>query len=205
VAGEALVRAFFGIELDAALRREAALAAHDVRERIRPDVEVRWTRKEGWHVTLRFLGNVAVGRLGDLIAVAREALAAVAPFDLRLGATTAFPSRRARVLALDVMPHAPLAAAAAALDGAAVGCGFASEGFQGSEGFEERARVFRPHLTIGRVKRGSLRARDIETGTAAGEASQSVEEIVLFQSELRSSGARYTPLERIALGENDHP
>lgn len=196
VASDETVRVFFAVELAAALREEAGWAADALRERVGSAVglEVRWTRPEAWHVTLRFLGDIATSRLGELLAAAGEALVALAPFELRLGAGIAFPPRRARVLALDLVPHAPLAAAAAALERVVVGCGFEAE-----------KRAFEPHLTLGRVKRGSLRAREIPGVAAAGAAVQSVRDVVLLRSELHRAGARYTPLGRIAFGGSDHP
>lgn len=197
MAGEEVLRAFFAVELDDVLRREAGQVAAVLRERIGSAVDVRWTRPEGWHVTLRFLGNVARTSLTGILDGAREALATIAPFELRLGAAIAFPPRRARVLAIDLAPHAPLVDAAGVLEQVAV-----------AAGLEPEARAFRPHLTLGRIRRGGLRARQIGELTglaAAGTAVKPVSEIVLFRSELHRSGARYTPLERIALGSNVHP
>jgi 2'-5' RNA ligase len=194
VASDEVVRAFFAVELSAELRDEARVVADALRTRVGSAADVRWTREESWHVTLRFLGQFPAHRLGELLAAAGEAVHVLAPFELRLGAAIAFPPRRARVLALDLVPHPPLAAAAAALEHAATGSGFAAE-----------ERAFKPHLTLGRVKSGSLRAREVAELSAAGAAVQTVRDLVLFRSELHPSGARYTPLERIALGGNDHP
>lgn len=196
VASDERVRVFFALELAAALREEAGRAADALRERVgaAAGLDVRWTRPEAWHVTLRFLGDIATSRLGELLAAAGEALVALAPFELRLGEGIAFPPRRARVLALDLVPHAPLVAAAAALERVAVDCGFEAE-----------KRAFAPHLTLGRVRRGNLRAGEIPAVAAAGRAVQSVREVALLRSELQRTGARYTPLGRIAFGGNDHP
>ena len=194
---DASIRAFFAIELEAGLREEAGRVVEALRERIGSGVRIRWTRAESWHVTLRFLGNLASDRLGELLALARASIAELAPFELALGAVIAFPPRRARVLALDLAPHSPLVALATGLEHAAVACGF-----------EPEARAFKPHLTLGRVERGSLRARELAGSAEAGASVQTVREIVLFRSELHApdhSGARYTPLERIALGANIHP
>ena len=82
MAGDAVVRVFFAVELTAALREEARCAADALRDRVgaesssgsNSELEVRWTRSEGWHVTLRFLGDIAASRLGELLAAAGEAL-----------------------------------------------------------------------------------------------------------------------------------
>jgi 2'-5' RNA ligase len=199
-AGET-VRAFFAVGLDAPLRDEAQGATDVLRARIdeapgpRPDV--RWTRVGGRHVTLRFLGPCTASRLGDLIAGARRALVAIAPFELRLAGLLALPPGRPRVLALDLTPQEPLAAIADALERIAVACGFEAE-----------RRAFRPHVTLGRIRRGRLAPRQIEDVAAVvetGRNAQVVRDVALLRSELRRSGARYTVLERVALGTNDHP
>ena len=130
VASDETVRVFFALELAAALREAARCAADALRERVGSPrgLEVRWTRSEGWHVTLRFLGDIAASRLGELLAAAGESLTGLAPFELRLGAGLALPPRRVRVLALEVIPHEPLVAVAAALERVAVACGFEPEG-----------------------------------------------------------------------------
>ncbi|MCA9510237.1 MAG: RNA 2',3'-cyclic phosphodiesterase [Myxococcota bacterium] len=198
---EASVRAFFAVGLEEPLRAEAREVAERLRERVRAArrhtpraVEARFANEEGWHVTLRFLGDLALPQVGELAARAREAVAAIAPFEIRLGRAITFPPRRPRVLALDVAPHEPLETMAMALDRAAVEGGLAGE-----------ARPFRAHVTLARSRGAGFRERDAEGVAAAGRARQWVRDVVLFESDLRPDGARYTPLERVALGEGGHP
>lgn len=213
--GDERVRAFFALELDAGQRAEARTVVAALRDRLGgpggPDgldaASLRWMRPEGWHVTLRFLGNTPRAQIGEIAREARAALAEHAPFALRLGGVVAFPAHRPRVLALEVAPPAPLAALAAALEKVSVVAGFAPE-----------ARRFRPHLTLARARdrrRGLGAGPDVEralgdVSSAPAAAStvhcvQTVREAVLLRSETRPDGARYTPLERIALGGADHP
>ncbi len=70
-----------------------------------------------------------------------------------------------------------------------------------SGGFEADARPFRPHLTIARFKRREtalLKVLPDYIEHALG--SISVSEVVLFESRLSASGARYHVLERFGLG-----
>jgi 2'-5' RNA ligase len=181
------VRAFFAVELDAAARAAAAALVRELRARPGGD-GVRWVPEENLHVTLRFLGQVERARLPELTAAARAAAAPLAPFELALGAAVAFPSpRRPRVVALALAPEAPLVALAAALEAALVAQGVAPE-----------ARRFRAHLTLGR-SRGPAFALDL-AGASTGPARSRVREAVLFESELRPSGARHRALERMPLG-----
>jgi 2'-5' RNA ligase len=181
------LRAFLAAEIGEGARRAVAAAAERLAREVRGR-EVRWARPETYHLTLRFLGEVEAVRLGALAARVAEAVAGVAPFELRLGAVVAFPGpRRPRVIAATVEPEAPLAALARCVEAAVVRAGLPPD-----------ERPFRPHLTLGRV-----RDRAHPDLAAAGPLAAQpfrVAEVVLFRSDLREGGALHTPLERMALG-----
>ncbi|MDJ0853070.1 MAG: RNA 2',3'-cyclic phosphodiesterase [Myxococcota bacterium] len=183
--GEGGIRAFIAVDLDDTAR--AATASLLARLREGGGRGVRWVRPEALHVTLFFLGNIAPEQVAPLARSVSAEVAPLAPFALELGEVHLFPSpRRARVVALDVAPEDALSELAAAVQRGVV-----------AEGFEPEDRPFRAHLTLGRIKTGRAPAT---RGLTAGGASCQVSEVVLFQSELRREGARYTPLERMALG-----
>jgi len=187
------IRAFFAVELDAAASRTAAVLVQTLRERSHGD-RVRWVRPEALHVTLRFLGDIAPGQVAPLARAAGAEVATLAPFELTLGAVQLFPSsRRPRVVALEVGPEQPLRELAAAVERATV-----------AEGFAPEPRRFRSHLTLGRV-RASGQPPATRGLAAPTDSVCSVEQIVLFRSELTPSGSRYTPLERLALGGSPPP
>jgi len=180
------VRSFFAVAFPEEARAAAAQLARRLRESERGE-GVRWVRPEAYHLTLRFLGNVAREAIAGLAQRVTEEIAPVAPFEIRLGAALLFPSGRSpRVVALAVEPEATLASLAERVERGVVAAGLPAE-----------RRPFRAHLTLGRV-------RNRRFPSVAGESpvdcpAFSVGEIVLFQSDLRRTGAVYTPLERIAL------
>jgi 2'-5' RNA ligase len=181
------LRAFLALEIGEGARRAAAGAAQRLAREVRGR-EVRWTRPESYHLTLRFLGELPAEQVAPLAARVAEAVAGVAPFELRLGALVAFPSaRRPRVLAASVEPEAPLAELARRVEAATLRAGFSPE-----------ARAFRPHLTLGRV-RDRAHPDLAAAGPLAPEPFR-VAEVVLFRSDLHADRAVHTPLERIALG-----
>ena len=184
--GDGTLRAFFAVELGEPARRAAAEVVRRLARAPGGD-GVRWVRPEALHVTLRFLGDVAAPQAEPLARRAAGELAALAPFPMRLGPAALFPSpRRPRVVALALEPEAPLAALAEALERAAVAQGFAPE-----------PRPFRAHLTLGRVRERRFPA---VSGVAVPAEETAVSEAVLFRSELRPEGSRYTPLFRVPLG-----
>ncbi len=181
------LRLFFGIELGDAARSEALRLVEELAADAGGD-GVRWVRPEALHVTLRFLGATPAERVGEIVDHVRRESADCAPFELRLGALDAFPNpRRPRVVVLELTPEAPLVALADAVERGAVAAGFAPE-----------TRRFRGHVTLGRA-RNPRRPRAPRLHGACEPAPFPVDAFVLFQSRLSSQGARYTPLERIAL------
>lgn len=110
----------------------------------RGPMELRWARRESWHLTLAFMGAVAPGRVGALTGALREAAAAVPALELRLAGAGAFPgARRAKVFWAGVEGDVePLTALAA-------GCRDAAA----RAGVELSDTRFAPHLTLARLRR----------------------------------------------------
>jgi len=152
----------------------------------------RWTRGDGWHVTLKFLG-ATWPRLMDAV---REALAAAAgrhrPFESRLTEVGVFPSPgRARVVWAGLAdPDGVFGAIAETLNEVL------------DEHFEPEKRAFTPHLTLARLNP----PRDIRefapdlVGTNVASDLFGVERLVLYRSHLSPQGARYEPMEAYPLG-----
>ena len=182
------VRSFFAVALSEQAREAAAELAGRLRGSERGE-GVRWVRPESYHLTLRFLGNVAREAIAELRERVALEVSSLAPFEVRLGGARVFPSPRSpRVIAVAVEPEAPLASLAAGVEQGVVAAGQKPE-----------RRRFRAHLTLGRVRNRRFPSVD-EVAAIEGPAF-AVEEIVLFQSELHRSGAVYTALDRIALRE----
>jgi 2'-5' RNA ligase len=197
---DATVRAFFAVELSPDARSAADDVACELRARSGGDA-VRWVRPENYHVTLCFLGDIPRSRVSSLTVCAAAAIASSPsgndPFEMRLGEVQAFPSlERPRVVTLDITPHAPLESLAESIERGSERAGM----LQASRGKRSGGRPFRSHLTLGRVRRGRRAPSLVAPGPIAPVATE-VEEVVLFRSELGSSGATYTRMERIQLGK----
>ena len=54
-----LTRAFLALEVPAAVKTQLAAAQEELRREL---PRARWTRPDGWHLTLKFLGEVAAPR-----------------------------------------------------------------------------------------------------------------------------------------------
>lgn len=160
------------------------------------DADIRWTRPDQFHLTLRFLGNVDSSRVADLTNALLTACRGFPALNLHAEGIGCFPNARSpRVLWIGVddtsQRLAPLQAAvqAATLDFTA----------------EEPEKRFTGHLTLARIKRiRPKEARRVEelVGRNGGRffGRWTANAVELIRSELSAQGARYTTLVDAGLG-----
>lgn len=148
----------------------------------------RWTRPEGRHLTLKFLGNVDADRVESIGEALRATASRHSSFEASFEVVGGFPNlRRPRVLWIGVGEGAKLMSA------------LAQDVESGLEplGFEPEGRPFQGHLTLARFKQ----PRSIAVPEIAVQLNRfAVNEIVLFESRLHPKGARYEAVRRFALG-----
>ncbi|MGD2134844.1 MAG: RNA 2',3'-cyclic phosphodiesterase [Gemmatimonadales bacterium] len=176
------MRLFVAVNLPQDVRHALWEAVAPLRTRSFP---VRWVASEGLHVTLKFLGEVPAEREPQVIAGLERAVGDTRPFSLVLSGFGAFPSlRRPRVLWAGCESARPLELLQHGVEREMAELGFPLEG-----------RPFRPHITIGRVRRGA-RARDLAglddaVAPLSFEAEVGVTSLDLMQSMLARAGATY--------------
>lgn len=189
-------RLFVAIRFPESLRAALWDATAPLRE---AGPSVRWTPVGQLHITLRFLGAVSTGSIGKIDERLREVAAGCARFTLSLGGVGAFPSlRRPRVLWLGAGSCSELSTLHAAVETALKACGFDPED-----------RPFRPHVTLGRVRRGSRRgaaapgesAELARAAAAVGFRTElGVSHLYLMRSRLGPAGAKHTVAGEYLLG-----
>ena len=189
------MRAFVAVDLAEATRQACAGLCTDLRrEPAFDDVKVTWVKPANLHLTLQFLGEIEAAR-AERIVSALDAPWPVEPFEVVLGGCDAFPPRGTpRAIYITVRTGVNrLTALNAEVARRLRTCGV-----------EPESRPFRPHLTIGRVRRGAPGvAGRIRTAlaAAAGEIPVSpIDHVVLYESRLLPAGPLYEPLLRVALG-----
>lgn len=109
----------------------------------RPDL--RWTRRDAWHLTLAFLGEVGETKLEELSRRLERAASRSHPMRLSISAAGAFPTaRRARVLWAGIRADDPgLEKLAWSVAAAARRAGAPPP---------DAGRRYRPHLTLARCR-----------------------------------------------------
>ncbi|HEY8601837.1 MAG TPA: RNA 2',3'-cyclic phosphodiesterase [Thermomicrobiales bacterium] len=189
-------RLFVAIAISDEVRRAIQLAQVAAR---RAGFTARWIDPASAHLTLKFLGDTHRQRVQALGAAMGAVTASSPAFMLRTAAIGGFPNlRRPSVLWLGLagsLGH--LAALQQGAEAALVGQGFPAE-----------TRPFRPHLTIGRLARGTAFPTPAAVATLAASADFSgavlpVRSIQLIRSELGRGGARYTILYDLPLALAD--
>jgi RNA 2',3'-cyclic 3'-phosphodiesterase len=161
------------------------------------DRNVRWTRREQFHLTLRFLGDVEAARVEGLGEAMRGACRGFTPLRLRAEGIGCFPDLRyPRVLWTGVRDETEqLTRLQAAVE-------LASRDFT-TEAKEEH---FTGHVTLARIK--GIKRPEAEALAVAVEGMKArllgqwtAYKVELIQSELSPQGARHTTLAAIALSE----
>jgi 2'-5' RNA ligase len=178
-----LIRAFIAVNLAAPVIEEIAKVRAVLQE---AKGDIRWTRLEGLHLTLKFLGDIERNQVEPILAAMRETMCSRLPLHILAQGLGAFPHlRRPRVLWVGLSGEGPQEMSEA-IETALMPLDFPPE-----------EREFTPHLTLGRVR--SLRGWEhVLAGvkeyehTCFGEST--IDQVTLYQSELRPDGAVYTSL-----------
>lgn len=170
------MRLFVALPTAPQLRVGLVPVVDDLRERFD---RLRWSRPEGWHVTLAFLGEVAAERVGEVADVLDREVAGVAPFELRSAGAGRF-GRGVLWLGVDSDPA-----------GRVTELGERVQAGIETAGLPVERRPVHPHVTLARG--GKRRVTDgLVAEVAVAEVAWSADRIELWSSRLGSGPARYT-------------
>lgn len=157
--------------------------------------EIRWERRDKWHITLRFLGDVLSSEVPALSAALESACSAHGTFPAKAVGIGAFPSlKRPRILWTGIKDQE------GALEAVQQSVAEASAPFMAKED-EKR---FRPHLTIARIKTEHRRILSqvepaIQPWLDADFGAWEVDNVELWRSTLQAGGSQYELLARFPL------
>ena len=182
------LRLFLAVVLPGELRRVVAA----LRTVFQPLLgRASWVRPEAMHVTLRFMGETDPALVEPMARALSEPLARIEPVEIEVAGAGAFGGpRRPRVLWLGLHDGGGLARLALQIDRALVPLDLPA-----------RDKPFRPHLTLCRVRKPG--GHDLGPALrGVGELGRfRAEQVVLFENQLSSSGARHEVLQRFSLGD----
>jgi len=220
-------RTFIAIEVPAEIRRQIRAHIDELRATF-PGARASWSRADNLHLTLKFLGDVAVSRIDGLSQACAQAARKVDRFELLMAGSGTFPPHgKPKVLWLGVgyagfgyagvppastqsrTPPSAMRAGAetipATTENPLLSLHAAIEDSCAAAGFAREARPYHPHLTIARLREAkeSRELADYHRQQNLLDLAFTVSEIVLFKSELSSKGSKHTDLSHCSLGSPD--
>jgi 2'-5' RNA ligase len=189
------IRSFIAVPLDRQLLQQIANISQMLKESVRGGVS--WVQPASIHLTLKFLGDIQPGKIAKIKKILQTVVPKFNQFELNAAGLGCFPNKnKPRVVWVGLHAPAELCQLQKTIEDACA-----------DMGFEREQRKFSPHLTLGRVK---PYARDddilclqqvLENIPSLNLGATHAREVILFKSDLQSTGAVYTPLISVQLKE----
>lgn len=185
------IRSFIALPLPPNVKTELAQISRLWADKLPPRM-VRWVSPENMHLTLRFLGDTAVGLLPLLAQQLNQLAAELAPFQLQLADLGGFPNKqRPRVLWVGLAGNlTALQTLKQAIDQRLAPLGWPME-----------EKPFQPHLTLGRVNVLGQRWQDWQIPVQAIPFAAT--QLQLIESQLQRSGSVYTVRQTAVLAQSN--
>ncbi len=180
-----MIRSFIAFSLPQEIRELLAGVQQELKKK---QVDLRFTRPEGVHLTLKFLGNIPESDVDPIFEVMTRVCERAKPFSVYLQGLGAFPnSRNPRVIWASLEGDlVPLYTLQQELEQGLVPLKYKPE-----------SRTFQAHLTLGRIRReeGTTNLPGVLSEISFGPRHVfKLDRLVLYESELLPGGAVYKPL-----------
>ncbi len=191
------VRSFIAIELPDELK--LGLTQLEAQLKMNKQPWVKWVDPYSIHLTLKFLGSIAVDRISEITKAIEETIQGISPFCLEIKDLGVFPNlRRVQVAWVGISGEVDkLSQLQRHLESNLARLGFAPE-----------TRSFTPHLTLARLRnRASLDERQsfgqlIATTRFEATYTVKVDTISLMRSQLTREGAIYSRTSSVGLNKS---
>ena len=180
------IRSFLAFEMPSQIEE---IVSNTLKEMKKSPLNVRWTRAGNIHITLVFMGNISKDDLIPIGEAVSKTCRRYGPFHIALTGSGIFGSlHNPRILWIG-------------LDGDLTRMSYFRNSLQKNLkpfGIKEEKRRFKPHLTLGRFRKGTVSHANMDRFLSKYQNISSptcpVEELILFKSELGPGGAVYSRL-----------
>ena len=180
------IRSFLAFELPLEVETVVTRVSDELKQ---SSLDAKWVKPGNIHLTVVFMGNVETDEIPKIKEEVGKVCLMYGCFDISLKGLGCFPhTRKPRVVWVG-------------LDGALERMSLFRDALQERLipfGIEEERRGFKPHLTLGRFRKPRrTSSEELELFSRYGNVTSpvcSLMELVLFKSELKPDGARYTRL-----------
>jgi len=187
------IRSFIAIELPKELKQR--LAQLETQLKVDRQPWVKWVKPDSIHLTLKFLGNIAVDTTAAITRAIEASVRGIKPFHLKVKELGVFPNlKRVQVAWVGISGDTDkLTRLQKHLESNLSPLGFAAE-----------SRSFTPHLTLARLnERASPDERQafgqLIASTRFENGDIKVDAISLMKSQLTRAGAIYTRISLVSL------
>jgi 2'-5' RNA ligase len=179
------MRTFIAIDFDRNIKSRLS----DLREELAESgADVRWVKSQDLHLTLKFLGDIDDKQAGVVKDLLEKIARLSSPFPIALKGVGAFPNIDSPKVVWVGITKGLEALKKISLN---------LENELEKAGFSKEGRMFRPHVTLGRVRSGLNRAKLTEAIKNLSRKEEPelifmVESLTFFKSQLTPSGPIYT-------------
>ena len=184
------IRTFIAIEIPLLIKNKIA---DFQRILMQEDTKVKWVKLESMHITLKFLGEIDKNLIDDLNNEILVSVKNFDPFQININETGVFPNfKKPKIIWLGIKStNNILISLATQIDNNINNLGFPKE-----------KRTFKAHITLGRIKdlyNIDTLIKKLEQNSNFDGGIFTVKNIIIMQSELKPTGAVYTPLRKITI------
>ena len=189
-----MIRVFLAIELSLDVRKKLSELQQQLRKTLPP---INWVRPESIHLTLKFLGYVDPSSISQLLSVLKPIGKKQHVFSIDVHGLGVFPQvKHPRIFWIGLTGNTQ------ALQELVLEIEAALEPL----GFPPEEKAYHPHLTLARIKRENATVGSALLENQVLEKDQhlgtlTIDRFTLIQSDLDSSGARYTSLWTVPFSE----
>lgn len=187
------IRSFIAIELPSGLKQELTRLESQLKATNQP--WVKWVKPDSIHLTLKFLGNIAIDSTTAITRAIEASARGIKPFRLTVRDLGVFPNlKRVQVAWVGISGEVDeLTRLQKRLESKLAPLGFTPE-----------SRPFTPHLTLARLReRASANERqgfgELITSTKFEGDDIEVKDISLMKSQLTRAGAIYSRISQVRL------
>lgn len=178
-------RSFFALDLPKDIQEEIAVIINNLKKQ-RKYHNLRWSKPENLHLTMRFLGNISSLQCEKIISQVRESVKELESFTVSFDDLIVFPSsKHPIVLALKPEPFLTLLKLNQLIEKSLTNCEV-----------QEELRAFAPHLTLCKIRnKRHFNAPIIKLP----QLKFVVNNLQLYRSDPTAEGSKYTLLASIPL------
>ena len=160
------------------------------------DSIIKWVKTDNLHMTLKFLGKTSIDKVEKIKMELSEIVKNNQPFDMKIQGSGVFKDFfRPTILWVGVRDHDIFDKLKNDI-----------ENVMAEIGFDIDHRRFKPHMTIGRIKK-IINRDEFEKFVRGYEHMLfqmiHIEEIILYESILKAEGPAYVELDKFKIGKSD--